>query len=148
MVSLSDACSGKYPTGSLTRGGLATRSKAEYGSTMSTDGPPFSELPSVKVMLGFTRERPACTFSETKYMLKFGSYCKPKFLAMALATLVGKIIRGTVESMNVRIGSERRAIEEPFEVVDVIDFRLTTRSRLMSEARENETLLGVNLSES
>lgn len=67
---------------------------------------------------------------------------------MALATLVGKIMRGTVESMNVRIGFERRAMEEPLEVVEVIDFRLTTRSRLMSEAREKETLLGVNLSES
>lgn len=57
-------------------------------------------------------------------------------------------MRGTVESMNVKIGSERRATAEKLLFIEEMDFRLTTRSRLMSEASENDTLLGVNLSAS
>ena len=115
---------------------------------MSTAEPPCNEFPSVKVILGLVFERPAWSFSETRYARKSASYCRPKFSAIALATLVGNIMRGTVESMKVRIGSERSATVEKFRFVEEIDFRLTTRSRLMSEASENETLLGVNLSAS
>ena len=57
-------------------------------------------------------------------------------------------MRDTVESMYVRIGSERRATVERFLFTEEIDLMFTRRSRLMSGPSENETLLGVNLSAS
>lgn len=54
-------------------------------------------------------------------------------------------MNGQVESINVSIGDGSRRNDEPVEFREVMDCRPTTRSREMSPARWNETLLEMNL---
>ena len=135
---------GKYRVVFSAKGYLAVRSKLAYGKTISTVGPPAVESLISKVKFHRLSVRLLCISSLTKYRPVDKSRDNPSSLSNLEHASVGRIIHGTVESMNVFIGDVRSAIFDLVRLVAVIACRPTTRSREISPAIEKVMLWGTN----
>ena len=120
------------------------RSKLTYGKTISTVGPPLDVAESViwNVKLQLLSVRFWCSSSLSKYNPVDGSNSSPSSCSNILQESAGSQSNGSVESMKVFIAVGRKEVVRG--LVEVIEFKPTTRFLEISGAREKEVLLGTN----
>ena len=87
-------------------GKVAVRSKALYGKMTSRSCP--AVLAIVNVIFGFMFCSKVCCVLLTVYISSLASHCKPSSDSNLLQTLVGRYIKGIVESINMEIVSDIR----------------------------------------
>lgn len=78
------------------------------------------------------------------YSPDVSSHCRLNVRSTNRQASRGRYIIGKVVSMNARSGEESKDIAVPFDVVDLIDLKPTTRSTVVSPVSVKETSLGLN----
>ncbi len=127
-------------------GYFSSRSKLAYGKSICTVGPPAMASLIVKATITFRDNNFSCNVSLTQYILAVSSQDRPNVSSNLLHASRGRYVKGVVESMKISIDVGSRdfcCVTESFTDVDLIDCKPTTRSREISDARENDTLLGI-----
>ena len=97
--------------------------------------------------LAFCASRELCIVSFTRYNSEKGSHSIPKAASNAWHESRGSQICGIVESINERIGTNNKFLEmSPRIGLSIrMDWIPTTKSRELSGAKLNNTLLDLNL---
>ena len=112
---------------------------------MSTVAAPFVESAIVKVKFGLLANKLLWRVSSTVYRSRLAFQVNPKVSSNMSHAAEGRYIYGREESIKVSIGEGSKDAVDPVEFTEVMDLRPTTRSREMSSARWNGTLLATNL---
>lgn len=98
----------------------------------------------VKVMFGLIVVMLLCVWESIRYRFEELSHFRPNVFANASQTSGGRYRKGIVESIKVKVGVESKGIIDPFELVVLMAFKPTTKSRDESGASEKDTSLGSN----